>query len=308
MPENANKTFDFNTPIAFFFFNKMDTTLRVFEQIKKIKPNRLYLISDGGRAEKENEIVHVQQLREQIVSQIDWECDVKKDFSSQNLGCKKRMASGISWVFSQEDKAIILEDDCLPNQSFFEFCQEMLNKYQNDNNVMMVSGTNLFQSYSMDRDYSFSCFPSIWGWATWKRAWKHYDIDIKQWIKDKKNRRLSKQFTFLTYLFKAHNWDRVCFENMDTWDYQWDFCMAAREGLGIIPRVNLVENIGFDHAQATHTSQKSDIDFRTQEMEFPLNHPQKIDRNLQYDLEYQHRTYNTCRVIKIIKKRLTNRR
>lgn len=302
---NSNEVsskFVLNTPVAFFFFNKMDTTLQVFEQIRNIKPKKLYLISDAGRSKEESAMV--EKLREKVVEQIDWTCEVKKNFATKNLGCRERMVSGIDWVLGQEENTIILEDDCLPNQSFFRFCQEMLERYKDNDRVMMISGTNLLNSYVIRDDYTFSNFSSIWGWATWKRAWDRYDINIAQWKQDKKTGRLREYYKFFTYIVVAHNWDKVCFKGMNTWDYQWEYCRVACDGLGIVPKYNMIENLGFNHEQATHTVQKTNLEFETRELTFPLMPRNEVERDYQYDLAYQRKFYGMNKLVGFLKRKM----
>ena len=182
-------------PVAFIVFNRPDKTQKVFSEIAKAKPTKLLVICDGARDNRAGELKRVKQVK-QIVSQVDWPCEVLTNFSDVNLGCKRRVSSGLDWVFEQVNEAIILEDDCLPNQTFFRFCQEMLRRYQNDQRVGIISGTNFRSDFRFSQDsYFFSKYVHIWGWATWKDRWALYDNKLKRWNKYKKSKSITKYFT-----------------------------------------------------------------------------------------------------------------
>ena len=169
----------FTTPILFMIFNRPDTTARVFERIRGIKPSRLFVSADGPRLQKPDEAEQCIQARA-VIQKIDWECEVKTKFSDKNQGCKMGVNSAINWFFEHVDEGIILEDDCLPDISFFPFCQTLLELYRNDERIMHIGGSN-FQDGKLrdDGSYFFSGINHIWGWATWKRAWKQYDVQIR---------------------------------------------------------------------------------------------------------------------------------
>jgi hypothetical protein len=269
------QTKTFETPVAFFVFNRPHTTRSVFEAIAKIRPARLLLIADGPRPDKAGEAEACQQVRE-VVGRVDWPCDVSTDFAASNLGCKERIISGLDWVFSLVQEAIILEDDCLPDLSFFSFCQELLERYRGDNRVASITGTNLVERYLNTEDsYYFSQLGGIWGWATWRSEWQRYDRHLEDWPKLKEDKMLSEIFdhpkavTYWTEIFDAVHGNR----GPNTWDYQWFYTRLKNNALNIIPRVNLVSNIGFG-LDATHTVE---VDSRliqpTKTIEFPLRHP-----------------------------------
>ena len=244
----------FNTPILFLIFNRPDTTKQVFESIRKARPNKLYLAADGPRASKLGEVDLCMQTRN-IVSQIDWDCEIKTLFRDENLGCKIAVSSAIDWFFENEEQGIILEDDCLPHESFYGFCETLLNYYKNDGRVFHISGNN-FQDGIIrgDGSFYFSKYNHIWGWATWKRAWKMYDVNLK--FENEKeievfinrNFEAKKEQLFWTKLYKNFIKSAI-----DTWDYQWTYAIWKNNGLSIIPNKNLVSNIGFD-SNGTHTN------------------------------------------------------
>ena len=149
-------TFKLTTPVAFIIFNRPDTTRIVFEEIKKAKPEKLLIIADGPRNNKPGEKERCAETRA-IVENIDWECEVLRNYSDKNMGCKNRVASGLNWVFENVEEAIILEDDCLPDQSFFRYCQELLEKYRDDKRIMLIAGDNmLFENNKQKYSYYFS--------------------------------------------------------------------------------------------------------------------------------------------------------
>jgi hypothetical protein len=169
--DDLMQTEEFETPVALFVFRRPDTTRKVFEAIANVRPTRLLLIADGPRPDKPGELEASEQVRE-IVSRVDWPCEVSTNFADKNLGCQERMISGYNWVFSLVEEAILLEDDCLPDASFFFFCQEMLTRYRDDSRIAMVAGFNAVQDHTRTNySYYFSSFTHCWGWATWRRAW-----------------------------------------------------------------------------------------------------------------------------------------
>lgn len=279
----------FETPVALFVFNRPHTTRKVFEAIARVRPGRLLLVADGPRPGKAGEAESCQKVRE-IVDSIDWPCEVSKNFADDNLGCQERVISGLDWVFSLAEEAIILEDDCLPDSSFFPFCQELLDKYRGDNRVASITGTNLVEKYlNTEASYYFSQLGGIWGWATWKSEWQRYDRHLEDWPKLKDEKMLSEIFdhpkavAYWTEIFDAMHENR----GPNTWDYQWLYTRLKNNALNIIPRVNLISNIGFG-PDATHST-KSDSRFAppAKTIQFPLKHPgsfvplQSIDRHIQ---------------------------
>lgn len=246
---------NFRTPILFLIFNRPDTTIAVFNEIKKIKPTKLYIAADGPRQDNANDKINCLEARNIIENQIDWDCQVKKLFRNENLGCKIAVSSAVNWFFENEEEGIIIEDDCLPGVSFFEFCRELLEYYRNDNRIMMISGDNFQSNNKLDKNsYSFVRYSYIWGWATWRRAWKYYDVNISKFPAFKDN--TERKNVFQTRDEKEY-WLSI-FQNVyegkiDTWDYQWSYALFWQNGISIIPNVNLVSNIGFGQS-GTHTS------------------------------------------------------
>ena len=243
-----------STPVAFLIFNRPDLTKVAFEAIARVKPTNLFVVADGPRFPEEEEKCDRARA---VINRVDWNCEVFTNFSDKNLGCGRRIASGIEWVFSKVEEAIFLEDDCLPVVSFFSYCQELLERYRHDERIMTINGNN-FQSGQSRTQYSyhFSKYNGCWGWASWRRAWLHYDYEMKTWPEFKRGGMLQMvcedpyEQKFWTMLFDS------MYENpakIDTWDHQWKYACWSQNGLAIEPSVNLVSNLGLDRPDATHT-------------------------------------------------------
>jgi hypothetical protein len=238
-------------------FNRPDTTQHVFAAIRKAKPKRLYLAIDGPRSSKSEDIIYIAKTKA-LISKIDWNCQVKRLYRSKNLGCKRAVSTAINWFFSFEKEGIILEDDCVPTPDFFKFCELMLEKYRDDQQIMMVSGTNYLSSASSDRSsYFFSQYYAIWGWATWKRAWKLYDVSMSDWPTVKASSVIKDNYPqkyMQSHL--AEMFESVYNGKVDTWDVQWFYACLKQGGLTIVPSVNLISNIGLvgTHTTGDHTN------------------------------------------------------
>ena len=260
------------TPVLFLIFNRPDTTQKVFNAIKQAKPKQLFVAADGPREAKEGEKEKCEQARK-VIKQVDWNCEVKTLFRDKNLGCKIAVSSAIDWFFENVEEGIILEDDCLPSQSFFWFCRELLEYYRHDTRVLHIGGTNPIDLIDTSNRYYFSKYNRIWGWATWKMAWKYFDYKIKHWPELKKEKIHYYFFNYKEAKYWENIWDKIYQNKIDTWDYQWFLCRLI-QGKAIIPCVNLVSNIGFG-TDSTHTtdSNSSLSDLQKGEIVFPLLHP-----------------------------------
>jgi hypothetical protein len=266
--------FQLNTPVALIIFNRPDTTARVFKEIAKARPPKLLVIADGPRETRTGEAERCEQARA-IIRQVNWDCEILTNFSETNQGCKMRVASGIDWIFEQVEEAIILEDDCLPEQSFFRFCEEMLVKYRDNERVGMVSGGNLqFGNHRGIGSYYFSRYTHIWGWASWRRAWQHYDREITQWPAFRDEGWLDMMFrTEGERDYWRRSFDAVHDDSLDTWDCSWTFTSLIHGMLQVVPNVNLISNIGFG-PEATHTHVVGiHADMPIEPIKFPLKHP-----------------------------------
>jgi hypothetical protein len=265
--------FQLNTPVVLIIFNRPDTTKKVFSEIAKAKPPKLLIIADGPRSDRIGEVERCLVTRA-IIGNVDWPCEVLTNYSEVNLGCKYRVSSGLDWVFEQVPEAIILEDDCLPEPSFFRFCEELLIRYRDDESVAMISGANFqFGKNYGNSSYYFSRYNHIWGWASWRRAWKRYDVEAKDWAEFRSEKWLNSLF-FNTYEQKywVNIFQSVAVGKIDTWDYQWTMAAWKHQMVSIIPNTNLISNIGFG-VDATHTFGSNIFDrVPVGAMSFPLRH------------------------------------
>jgi len=276
--------FKLNTPVALLIFNRPDTTERVFNAIANARPPKLLVVADGPRPQREGEAELCAQTRA-IINRVDWDCEVITEFADSNMGCKRRVASGIDWVFEQVEEAIILEDDCLPDPSFFRYCEEMLTRYRDNERVGMVSGGNLqFGRQRGSGSYYFSKYTHIWGWASWRRAWKHYDRDLTLWPAFRDQGLLTQLFeTSGEQEYWRNSFQWVHEGSLDTWDVSWTFTALTHGLLQVVPNVNLISNIGFG-ANATHTHVVGvHANMPTQPIEFPLVHPMFVLADLEAD-------------------------
>jgi len=240
-------------PVIFLVFNRPEQTRRVFERIRDARPRELFVVADGPREGHPTDRERCAAVRA-IINEVDWDCDLTCDFSTSNLGCGKRVSSGISAAFERFEEAIILEDDCLPDPSFFNFCEQLLQKYREDPRVMNISGNN-FQAgqWRGDGSYYFSKYMHCWGWATWRNAWKYFELSMTAWPQYQE----SEAFASMCPHLQEHSFWCRQFNNsynnvIDTWDIPWQLTCWIQNGLTILPNVNLVDNIGFC-SDATHT-------------------------------------------------------
>ena len=265
------------SPVIFIIFNRLETTKRVFEAIRKAQPSKLLVIADGPRNDHPDDIEKCNAVRS-VINNVDWDCEVITNYSDINMGCKNRISSGLYWAFEQVEEAIILEDDCLPHHTFFRFCDEMLEYYRDDTRIAMISGDNFqFGKKRTDYSYYFSRYPHIWGWATWKRSWDNYDIDMKVWPEIRDGRWLedilhSKPAAwYWRYIFNS-----VFNDKTNSWGYPWTFSCWKQGEVTVLPNVNLVSNLGFDD-DALHTKDKNKYtEMDTSEMDFAISHPPHV--------------------------------
>ncbi|MCM2356632.1 MAG: hypothetical protein NDI77_00610 [Geobacteraceae bacterium] len=276
-----------NTPVLFLVFNRPDTTRQVFEAIRQAKPPRLYVAADGPRPDRDGERERCDEVRK-IATAVDWPCEIKTLFRDINQGCKHAVSGAITWFFENEEEGIILEDDVIPGHLFFDYCELLLDKYRYNNKVMMISGCNPVAGlYESTYAYEFSNYAIVWGWASWRRAWKHYDVDLSKWPTFKKQNRLS-QVSKVDKNFEAiwtEIYDKVYLGQIDTWDYQWFFSINYNNSFVAIPKYNLVSNIGYSD-EATHT--KGDMPdwvtrLKLNSSPIAINHPPFIDNNENID-------------------------
>lgn len=248
---------EFDTPILFLIFNRPEETKTTFQSIRNIRPYKLYVAADGPRLSKKGEDELCRKTRE-ILVQIDWECEIKTLFRSENLGCRNAVSSAITWFFENEPEGIIIEDDCVADTTFYTYCKVMLEKYRDNEQVMHISGTN-YQNGILrgDGSYYFSRIPHIWGWATWRRAWAKYDINMtklpefiykNEIVKIFDNKRAQREYVRIL---------KKVYYGGNTWDFQWAFSCFIRDAYCVTPNVNLIQNIGFGES-STHIAMKND--------------------------------------------------
>ena len=265
-------------PVALFVWNRPELTREVFERVRDARPRRLLIVADAAREDVPGDEDRCREVRE-VVADVDWPCQVDRDYADVHMGCRRRMSSGIDWVFEQVPEALILEDDCIPADSFFSFCAEILARYRNVNEVMSIAGTAAFDIPDVEgASYSFSRYNPTWGWATWRRAWKHYDVSIPRWRRIDQSALLSSISPSLAFRL---TWTRVFKDahrdDYDTWDHQWTFTIWDQGGVAVLPSQNLVTNRGFG-PDATHTKQDIGFGHRPRrELDFPLRHPPAVE-------------------------------
>ena len=272
-----------STPCLLIIFNRPDTTKYVFDEIRKAKPIKLFVAADGPRSNN-NWDQHQCKLAQKVIENIDWDCELFTRFRESNLGCKNSPIDSINWFFSHVDSGIILEDDCVPSQSFFMFCEQLLRRFNDDHRIGMISGNNRYKIIN-EESYHFSRHGLIWGWATWKRAWIKNDLHMNLYKTLDIDNLFSNIFQskraikyWKAVLNKAFN------DEIDAWDYQWAFARYVNNLLTIRPNKNLVSNIGFGK-NATHTKGKPTKNIiEKSELNFPLRHPKNVTVNKQLDL------------------------
>lgn len=270
-----------NTPILIVAFNRPEKVQQVFNRVREVQPKQLFLSVDGARPHKDKEVEKVKAVHE-IIKQVDWDCEVKTLFRTDNLGCRMGVSGGIDWFFEQVEYGIILEDDCVPDVSFFYFCEALLERYKDDERIMQISGSNLipdtFERY--DTSYVFSNFALIWGWATWRRAWQKRDVHLKyfpEFVEKNHIKRLINNKTGQQYMLDKFN-DTYQKIN-DSWAYAWFCNILHYNGLTILPTKNLIQNIGVDE-EATHTKGSGLERYQKASTgtAFPLKHPVKVEK------------------------------
>ena len=235
-------------PVLFIVFNRPETTRRVFSAIRDYRPARLFIAADGPRPDRPDDAERCRLARE-AAQKCDWPCEVTTRFLERNLGCRNAVSSAVSWYFSQVDEGVVLEDDCLPCPNFFRFAEAMLERFRDDEQVMHISGVNFQDGVQRgEADGFFSTIPHIWGWASWKRAWRHYDVDMQDYPQVRASGELAANLPGTRYLkwvllrMMEQTYRKSPY--FDTWDVQWHYTLAKRGALAVAPNVNLVSNIG----------------------------------------------------------------
>ncbi len=265
-----------NSPVAFFVYRRPEQTRRVFKAIAAARPPHLLVVADGPRSEDERAACLAARA---VLDEVDWPCRVERHFADTNLGCRRRVSSGLDWVFSRVEEAIILEDDCLPHPDFFPFCETLLARYRDDPRILHIAGTDPNPGPPRgEASYYGSRYPSIWGWATWRRAWRGYDVNLDAWPALKAAQGHLAWFDAPEEA--AHFgavWDEIRNGTLDTWDAQWLFHCRRSGGLALVPNGNMVTNIGFQD-DATHTRDRRHpfAHLPARPPAFPLRHPAEL--------------------------------
>ncbi|MBW4890157.1 hypothetical protein KXQ82_10540 [Mucilaginibacter sp. HMF5004] len=240
----------FDIPVLMVTFNRPAYAQQVFDKIKRLKPKQLFIFSDAPRAGKAGEAEKVAECRALFDdANFTWDCEVHKHFATANMGCGPGVKTAITWAFESVEKLIILEDDCVPDLSFFDYCETMLAKYENDPKVMHVAGTRWNEEFDAGKgDHFFCTVGHVWGWATWKRAWKLYDYRMSTWVK-KHDRKMVRDIYHDRILYQfwvdcfVDTFKNIASTN-HTWDYQWQYTLFKNKGLSTVPKENLITNIG----------------------------------------------------------------
>jgi hypothetical protein len=283
-----------NAPILFLIFNRPQQTKQVFEIIKEVRPNYLFVAADGPRDNVENDEIKCKEARKVILEGVDWECEVKTLFRDQNLGCKASISSALNWFFSHVEEGIILEDDCLPSLSFFYYCETLLEEYRNDTKIISINGCNYGYEY-VEASYYYSRYMNVWGWATWRRVAESVSYEIPEWLEMSKK----DQIQFLSSRLKLSSidldtpwfdyWkttiDSIADDTLNTWDFFWMYHQFKNKLFAVLPAVNLIENTGF-HKDATHTTyqQHPAAFLQRNEISFPLKPNKDLSPNIEYEV------------------------
>ena len=273
-------------PVVVIIFNRPDKAKKLYKSLGNYKPDKLFIISDGPRIHVLKDKEKVKKTRE-IFKNIDWKCKVLINYSDKNLGSRDRIVSGLNWVFQKVEKAIILEDDCIPSKEFFPFMEKMLDRYRANLKIGSVCGSNFFNFKTKYKEnYFFSKYQHCWGWATWKNRWQKFDGNLKTLDKIKKNKFLKSYLgSYKAYLYWHWILDRVKNGKMNSWAYTWAYTGFINKYLHVHPKKNLIKYIGYDNS-ATNTKNKPKYNLKitnNSKFRFPSTHPSKILVNNIYD-------------------------
>ena len=263
-----------DVPVLLIVFNRPEKTRRMFDAVRAAAPRRLFIAADGPRPDHPDDLERCERTR-QVFSGIDWPCEVRTRFQDRNFGCKRGVGMAIDWFLSEVDAGIVVEDDCVPTVDFFQFCAELLDRYRDAAEVMMIGGHNPLGDWDGgEASYVFSRTSPIWGWGTWRRAWAHYDPMMARWVDPRAREAVRARMPRTEFRITSQRFDLVYEHRRDTWDFAWAFAMLIAGGVSVMPARNLVANIGFDD-EATHTKFEwsNEASVPTHPLAFPLVHP-----------------------------------
>jgi hypothetical protein len=284
-----------DTPVAFIVFNRPDCTVRTIAAIREARPPRLLVIADGPRDGHAGDAERCAEVRRIIDRAVDWPCEVERCFAGENMGCAQRVASGLTWAFSRSERLVIVEDDCLPDPSFFRFCDELLDRYADDTRIGQISGCpRYFSAIPRSTSYVFSRYGAIWGWASWRRAWASYSLHLETWPRFRSSGGLKSVVqSRAEYALRSALYQRLYEEPPDTWDFQWGYAKLSQGMLNVVPCRNLVENIGFSGGGA-HVAAGSRFPLVRMAVDFPLRHPEFKIPDLPFDRAYSRAFTEEC--------------
>lgn len=279
----------YKIPVLLVFFNREDVVLQTFERIREAQPAKLYLACDGARENRPEEKQTVDNLRNKVLSMVDWDCEVKTRFLDKNVGCSLGVNSAIDWLFENEEVGIVLEDDCVAQKSFFPFVEEMLERYKNDQRIGLIAGYNpIDDKCKIDGSYCFSKYKSTWGWATWRRVWNNMDLQM-EWRGTADADSIIKNMGYegMDEKYWKYRLKAIDAQFVSAWDWQFFYSQSAQNQLTVYPKESLISNIGFG-VGATHTSFSTNASeySTTHELEFPLQHPKYVVPNYDFDKKF----------------------
>ena len=290
-----------NTPILLIHFNRPESTRRQIEMLQKIAPQRVWVLCDGPRPHRQEDVEKVTAVRA-MLNDLPWLCEVKHLYRESNMGCFQNVSEGISWFLDDCGAGIILEDDVMPDSSFFRFCDELLIRYADASEVFAIAGHNRKPtSFGMETDYGFSNYFECWGWATWKRAWDQFDPTLDAW-RDRWSWNLICKRVFRNYRARAYwSWmfRQVDLKRRDSWAYRFILTIWQRSGCVIIPKLNLTENIGFNKS-GEHTAHFSGLEVSAAKQRFPLHHPPMIAVNPEVDRWFEDGVHSKSLLVRLV--------
>lgn len=282
-------------PILILCYNKLDSLKTIISIIRKLKFTNIYISLDGPISSKDKDNLKVLNYINKIKKKNIYKIKINK----HNKGCKIAVYDGISWFFKKEKKGVILEEDCIPSKSFFNFCHILLDRFKNNKKIGHISGTNPIEKYGLNESYFYSHYGGVWGWATWKNRWSKYDINMKGWKGYSKLKLYMKTKNLFDFLLRYNQFNNTFKNKIDTWDYQWTFAKIKNNYLSVIPNKNLITNVGFNK-KAKHTLDKKNSfsRMRKYEISFPLKHNIKIKHSRDfYDRVVNKRIKNLIKII-----------